>query len=76
MIKMFSSHTIKSERRYDFSSLSSIIVTGAPSSQSTLNGARDFLVENGASKDLRIERALGDHRGWIYCLQLADGRSP
>ena len=58
MIKMFASHKTKSERRYDFSSVRSITVTGAPSSQSTLNGARDFLVENGASKDVRIERAL------------------
>jgi hypothetical protein len=38
--------------------LSSTAVTGAPSSQSALNGARDFLEENGALKDLRIEPAL------------------
>lgn len=54
MIKMFANHKTTSERRYDFSSLRSIAVTGAPSSQSTLNGPRDFLVENGASKDLRV----------------------
>ncbi len=59
MIKMFASHKTKSDRRYGFSRLSSITVTGAPSSQSTLDGVRDFLMENGASKDLRIERALG-----------------
>jgi hypothetical protein len=42
MIKMFASHKLKSECRYDFSSLCSITVTGAPSSQSTLNGAVTF----------------------------------
>jgi 4-coumarate--CoA ligase len=59
IIKMVASHKTKSESRYDFSSLRFITVTGAPSSQSTLNGARNFLAENGASNDLRIERAFG-----------------
>jgi hypothetical protein len=58
MIKMFALQKTKLYWRYNFSSLQSITVTGAPSSQSTLDGARDFLLENGAPKGLRIERAL------------------
>jgi 4-coumarate--CoA ligase len=59
MIQMFANGKIKYGNKYNFSYLSSITVTGGPSSQSALNGARDFLVGNGASEDLRIERAFG-----------------
>jgi hypothetical protein len=57
MVKMFASY--KTRVSADMLLLSSITLTGASSSQSALNGARDFLEENGALKDLRIEPALG-----------------
>jgi 4-coumarate--CoA ligase len=43
----------------DFSHLQSITCVGAPSSQSSLDGAREFLIAHGASESLRVERALG-----------------
>ncbi|KAK4986478.1 putative NRPS-like protein biosynthetic cluster [Elasticomyces elasticus] len=44
---------------YDFSHLKSITAIGAPSSQSSLDGAREFLIANGADAGVRVERALG-----------------
>lgn len=59
LIQMFAEHKLQSGVKYNFSNLSSITVTGAPSSQSTLNGARKFLLTNKAPSGIRIERALG-----------------
>ena len=48
------------EEKYDFSSVTSVTVTGAPSALSTLKSVRENLIKHGASRErLRIERALG-----------------
>ncbi len=53
------SEELLQERRFDFSKLRSITSVGAPASQSTLNGVRDYLLANRAPADIRVERALG-----------------
>jgi 4-coumarate--CoA ligase len=46
-------------KNLDFSHLQSVTCVGAPSSQSSLNRAREFCLAHGAPASLRVERALG-----------------